>query len=290
MKGHKKQLAFFETAVKSGRLSHAYILEGIEGTGKKLFAKELARSLLCEKNRFFEECSCLACKQINEGVHPDVHIFENKEDLNIETVRSLPIITESSSYSGKWKIVIFDNVHVLSAAGADAANALLKTLEEPGENTVFFLITHKLQRVIPTILSRCQLIQFDPLSNEELTEIIGENISAEILKYSCGSVLKAQKLEAIKIVDIIKALDDKNTHALGTLLLGINNKDYFTELIDIFQIYCTDMYKSNQAPEIAFFIDYLITLRMQIDYNVNMQVILLDFFVKLSTLVKNLRR
>ena len=280
--GHHKQKAFFKNALDAGNLSHAYIFAGMEGCGKKLFAKELARALLCEEGRFFEDCACSSCRQIKETGHPDLYLFE-KEELKIETVRQVAEISGMTSYSGKWKIIIFDDAHLLATAGADAANALLKSLEEPGEKTVFFLITHRLDRMIATIQSRCLTINFDPLSEDELYYVLEELGAADKgVPYAHGSVQAAILLADMDIPALKAALDKTDKKAVAKIVLGFQDKEKLRAAVNFLIHYYTDRIKEEQKAETVSLIQYLNHFKKDLDYNVNINLSVLALSVQLN--------
>jgi len=292
MIGHNKQQTFFKQAYMSGQLSHAYLLTGPEGVGKKLFAKTFAKGLLCEHKSFFTNCECTACKQAENNMHPDYHIYEDKEEdsrdeksnLCIESVRQIAEDLTISAFSGGWRTVIIDNVHVLCLADASAANALLKTLEEPGINTVFLLITHKLDKILPTIRSRCVNMPFEPLLDCELAVVL-KNRGIEpdpILPYAAGSMSMALALTDIDVNELVSSLVDKSLDKLGRQILAMNDKNTFFAAVSVIQGYFLKIYKYTLNSEIAAFLQYMGNVLKNLAYNVNMPLLLLDFYVKLT--------
>jgi DNA polymerase-3 subunit delta' len=281
--GHRKQRQFFTNAASSGGLSHAYILHGPEGIGKKYFAKEFARGLLCEEGRFFEECGCSACRQVEGGAHPDYYLFENKEDLKIERVRDVAEISGTTSFAGKWKIIIFDDAHVLCNAGADAANALLKTLEEPGKDTIFFLITHRMDRILPTIQSRCLHVCFDGLTDEELYSILdwlGQPKDA--VPYAEGSVTAALKMAELNIPGLRSALDKGDKEGIGRIILAVNDKEKLQLVVGYAIRYFIDRYRRAGNAKTVALIQYLTQFLRELDYNVNLNLAVLSAFVAIA--------
>ncbi len=284
MIGHKKQQTFFRQAFLSGQLSHAYLLTGPEGIGKKLFAKEFAKGLLCPHKRFFAQCDCPSCLQVGNNSHPDYYVYEEKADLNIESVRQIAENASMSTYSGGWRAVIIDNVHILCQADASAANALLKTIEEPGINTVCLLVTHKLDRVLPTIQSRCVNVRFDPLSDNELLAVLkSKGIEpGTVLPYAAGSVSGAMALSAIDAGGLMSSLDSGDLGKLGMQILGMTDKDKFAAAMSAMQGYFLERYKCTRNPDIAMLLQYMDGVVKNLTYNVNMPLVLLDFYVKLA--------
>ncbi len=165
IRGHELQVAAFNRVVARGRLAHAYLFTGPSGIGKRLFAQELARALLCEaldRSRL-EACDqCPACIQSAAGTHPDLYQARRPEEsleVPIELVRELCKSFGLKSARGRGKIAILDDADDLNDA---SANCFLKTLEEPPPRSVLLLVGTSAERQLPTILSRCQVVHFRP--------------------------------------------------------------------------------------------------------------------------------
>jgi DNA polymerase-3 subunit delta' len=175
VRGHDAQIRAFERAVQRGRLAHAYLFTGPAGIGKCLFAIELAKTLLCENpppNRF-EACDhCSACVQIEAGTHADYHyagLPEGKHEWPITLMREILHAFGLKSARGHGKVAILDDADDLNE---EAANAFLKTLEEPPPRSVLILIGTSLERQLPTIVSRCQVVRFAPLPEPLVVELL----------------------------------------------------------------------------------------------------------------------
>ncbi|HEY9576078.1 MAG TPA: DNA polymerase III subunit delta' [Pseudobacillus sp.] len=143
------------------RVAHAYLLDGDPGTGKKETAFYFAKSLLCEQAGGMPCNECSNCRRIDSGNHPDVHMIE-PDGLSIKKQQIVFLQQEFSktAVESKRKIYIINHADKMTAS---AANSLLKFLEEPAADTVALLLTEQAQRMLPTILSRCQLLSFKPL-------------------------------------------------------------------------------------------------------------------------------
>ena len=286
MTGHKNQQSFFKQSFDRGRLSHAYLLTGPEGVGKKLFAKEFAKGLLCPNNSFFEQCGCNSCKQADEGVHPDYHVYEKDEEIDVDNVRRISEFTSKTAFGGGWRVVIIDNAHLLSDRRAESANALLKVLEEPGIDTVFFLVSHQLNRVLPTVKSRCVNVQFDPLSDAELAAILkNKDIAPEpLLPYAAGSVAMALTLEEIGVNKLLTSLERGEFENLGMQIFALNDTKKLSAAIHVTRSYYLSIYKRTLDPDIAVFLQYLDDTFRNINtvVNINISLVLLDFYIKLT--------
>lgn len=153
-------------SIRKNRISHAYLIQGSRGTGKKELAKLFAKTLFC-KNRFgMEPCQqCNRCKRIESGNHPDVHWIEpDGQTIKIDQIRQLQSEFIYSGLESERKVYVMIGTETLTL---NAANRLLKFLEEPNPKTTALLLTENRESIIPTILSRCQLIDLQPQPQEE---------------------------------------------------------------------------------------------------------------------------
>ena len=184
IQGHDRWIQVFADVVRQNRLGHAYLFLGPPGVGKRLFAAELAKTLLCEnRGEAFAACDrCPSCLLVDAGTHPDffaVERPEGKNELPVEVIRGLCRDFSLKSARGHGKMAILDDADDLND---EAANCFLKTLEEPPPRSVIFLIGTSRDRQLPTILSRCQLIRFAPLPEELVQELLRQQgVPAELL-------------------------------------------------------------------------------------------------------------
>jgi len=171
--GHDKQLQIIREAAANERLAHAYLFYGMEGIGKRLVALEIARSLLCPVSAPFACGECPSCKKALHGNHPDIFLFalQEAQSIKIDDIRMLQEKAVLRPFEASKKIFIVDNAEAMTR---EAANALLKTLEEPPPSSIFFLITSRYHLLPSTVLSRCQKIGFTPLAKDVLTSLLVE--------------------------------------------------------------------------------------------------------------------
>lgn len=196
--GQQHIVSTLEHAVAEGRLSHAYLFCGPRGTGKTTMARILAKALLCEKAEGVRAAgatgcnpdgTCPECTAIAEGTHPDVYELDAASRTGVDNVREEIINSVSfAPVRGSYKVYIIDEVHMLTT---QAFNALLKTLEEPPSHVIFVLCTTDPQKILETILSRCQRFDFHRISNDD---IIGR------LRYICEQEGFAFDEEALEVV------------------------------------------------------------------------------------------
>ena len=169
--GQDRVLTPLLAAARADRLHHAYLFEGPDGVGKATAARWLAQASACERAPESRPCgSCPTCRQLAAGTHPD--LIELKPDpkrasgtISVEQVRELIRRVGLRRYNARWRTVIVEPTDMLMP---QAANALLKTLEEPPEGTGFVLVTSRTSALLPTVISRCQRIRFRAVPEAEL--------------------------------------------------------------------------------------------------------------------------
>ncbi len=177
VRGHDDLIAGFRRVVARGRLGHAYLFCGPPGVGKRLFAQELARSLLCESPKgLLDPCdACPACVQIDAGTHPDFFpAARPAESLEfpIDLMRTLCGQFALKSARGRGKVIVLDDADDLNQ---ESANCFLKTLEEPPPGSLLILIGTSPERQLPTVVSRCQVVRFAPLKDD----LVGDLLEAQ---------------------------------------------------------------------------------------------------------------
>lgn len=156
-------------SITKNRISHAYLIQGERGTGKEAIATLIAKGIYCEQLTGVEPCqSCRMCKRIDSRNHPDVHWVEPEgQSIKIEQIKNLQKEFTYSSFESNQKVYIIKGADTLTL---NAANRILKFLEEPGQQTTAILLTENSHSIIPTIRSRCQLIDLKPLHPKQFQE------------------------------------------------------------------------------------------------------------------------
>jgi len=189
IKGQPKALRILKGTLKKDRVPSAILMSGERGIGKRLAALNYAKAINCLKPAGVDSCDeCISCKKTDSGLHPDVHIIEPENDeIKIESIRKLDEILSLKPFEGRKKIVLIDDSDRMNT---NAANAFLKTLEEPPDNSIIILISSGEDRLPETVRSRCVKIGFSPLPSEICKEIIsGRSVIKDInlhLRLSMG--------------------------------------------------------------------------------------------------------
>ncbi|MCW3092841.1 MAG: polymerase subunit gamma/tau [Ferruginibacter sp.] len=254
-----------KNAIRNNQLAHAFLFCGPRGVGKTTCARILAKTINCEnQTKDGEACNtCNSCVSFDAGTSLNIHELDAASNNSVDDIRSLVEQVRFAPQAGKYKVYIVDEVHMLSAS---AFNAFLKTLEEPPPYAIFILATTEKHKILPTILSRCQIFDFKRITNndtvEHLQEICDkENITAEkpalhiiaqksegcmrdslsildkIVSFTNGAVTYKNTLEHLNILDedyYFKMLDFVQQQDLGSALLmfdEINRKGFEGDLV-----------------------------------------------------------
>lgn len=227
-----------KNAIKSGHLAHAFLFCGPRGVGKTTCARILAKTINCENvSPEGEACNeCHSCKSFNEGTSMNIHELDAASNNSVDDIRSLVDQVRFAPQAGKYKVYIIDEVHMLSSS---AFNAFLKTLEEPPPYAIFILATTEKHKILPTILSRCQIFDFKRITLQDTVDHLKGIATKEgIQADETGLQLIAQKSEgcmrdALSILDKIVSFTNGEITYNNTLEhLNILDADYYFQLID----------------------------------------------------------
>lgn len=275
-------------------VKHSYIFFGVSGIGKKFAAIQFAKSLLCENPKDGLSCDrCDTCLKIEEKIHPDVIIVdydfqqqfllkqEKSTTISIEIVRYLKQFSTLTSYSGKYKIAIVDYAETLQK---EAANSLLKLLEEPSENFIIILITTSLGLLPKTVLSRCEQIRFMPLNRRVLEKILRLKLDNELV---VGSIKEVEFYEFIKKINF-----DINSMSIHNIQIFVENlmQTFDKEFIKYFFMWLVEnilvkSFRSIDKTKYEFLLEvenYIKNFR----YNIDLRMLLETFLLKVKTLCK----
>jgi DNA polymerase III subunit delta' len=175
--GHAWALDLLEHTISSGHLHHAYLFSGPSQVGKTTVALAFAQALLCETGASRPCGACRTCQRIARGRHPDVRtVTAEKSTIQIEQIRTLQAAAALSPLEGRYRVFI---VPEIERASAPAANALLKTLEEPPPKVILLLTSSRRDQVLPTVVSRCQIIALRPLPLDQVQAALEERWGAD---------------------------------------------------------------------------------------------------------------
>jgi len=205
--GQQKQIENLRTALRSGRLHHGYLFVGPDGVGKRSISLALAKAIHCAAHEDDFCGDCVNCTRIAAGNHPDVRFvgpLAGKKEISIQQIRDIEKELNLQSFTGQRKIAIFDPARLLNLS---SQNALLKTLEEPPNNSLLILIASSVGSLLPTLRSRCLQVSFAPIEPKTLADflIVAKHCSSEeannLATLSMGSVGLALNLKDNKLFE-----------------------------------------------------------------------------------------
>ncbi len=223
-------------AIESNRVAHAYIFSGVRGVGKTTAARILAKALNCVKGTTAHpDNSCASCQEITNGTSLDVLEIDAASNRGIDQIRELREMVRYAPAAARYKVVILDEAHQLTG---EAANALLKTLEEPPDRVVFILATTQPEDLVDTIKSRAQLFQFRSLTFQEISAQIARIAKAENLKIDSSAVAVLARAAEGSLRDGLSLLEQAIAYAGDSIsdaqvreLLGVVAESILDELI-----------------------------------------------------------
>ena len=276
--GHEQIKEHFTNAVQTGKISHAYILSGEAGMGRKSLAHAFALSLLCEKGLPQPCMQCHACKQVLSGNHPDlIHVTHEKPaSIGVDDIREqINDTIMVRPYSSYYKIYIVDEAEKMTV---QAQNALLKTIEEPPSYAVILLLTTNPDAFLQTILSRCVQLKLKPLRDSVVKEYLIQSLQVEesqaeiyaaFARGNLGKAIHLAESEDFKqmyeqLMKLLKGLKDGDITELLDQIKGFkdNNLD-IRECLDFMQMWYRDvlMYKTTKDINLLIFKDEFATIK-----------------------------
>ena len=284
--GQETVVNHLKTAIAESNPSHAYIICGDDGAGKKLIADRFAAGLLCDGDPEAEKpCgSCIACMQTGSGNHPDIiYVTHEKKNITVGDIRTQVVGDISvKPYSGPFKIYIIADADKMNE---EAQNALLKTLEEPPEYAVILLLAQNTGAFLQTILSRCVTLRILPLDNAVIRDYLIKKLEIPdyyaklCAAFSNGSIGRAVKYAASeqfseareKVLGIVKNITNMSQSDIATALSDMNpSKDAesslsFDDYLDLFGIWYHDVliYKATADPNKIVFLSEISDIRAQ---------------------------
>ena len=272
--GHKDIIKYIRNAVSENKVSHAYILNGERGSGKKMLANLFAATLQCEKGGPDPCSECHSCKQTESGNHPDIiHVTHEKpntisvEDIRVQVNNDILI----KPYQGPYKIYIISEADLMTP---QAQNALLKTIEEPPEYAVIFLLTENAQMLLPTITSRCVMLKLRNIKDTLIKKYLMETMKVPDYKADmCTAFAQGNMGRAIMLansehfneireeaVQLLKYIDEMDLNEIVKAIRRISAyKLEINDYLDIIMIWYRDVliYKATQDITKVVFKDQL---------------------------------
>ena len=237
--GQRALTTTLKNAIATGKLAHAYLFCGTRGTGKTTVAKILAKAVNCENQQDGSPCGeCPSCRTIASGASMNVIEIDAASNNGVDNIREIREEVTYRPTEGKYKVYIIDEVHMLSAS---AFNAFLKTLEEPPRHAIFILATTEKHKILPTILSRCQIYDFNRISVEDTVNHLSyvaakENITAEpealnVIAMKADGGMR----DALSIFDQVVSFTGGNiTYKSVIENLNVLDYEYYFRLTDCF--------------------------------------------------------
>ena len=238
--GQEALTTTLKNAIQSGRLAHAYLFCGPRGVGKTTCARIFAKTINClNPQPNGEACGeCESCKAFNEGRSYNIHELDAASNNSVEDIRVLIEQVRIPPQIGKYKVFIIDEVHMISQA---AFNAFLKTLEEPPQHAIFILATTEKHKILPTIMSRCQIYDFKRMSVNDIVGHLKHVAEQENIKVEDAALnIIAQKADggmrdALSIFDQVASFCSGNITYQQTIAnLNVLDYDYYFRLTDYF--------------------------------------------------------
>lgn len=230
-----------KNAIRNNQLAHAFLFCGPRGVGKTTCARILAKTINCTNlTPEGEACNtCNSCVSFDAGTSLNIHELDAASNNSVDDIRSLVEQVRFAPQAGKYKVYIVDEVHMLSAS---AFNAFLKTLEEPPSYAIFILATTEKHKILPTILSRCQIFDFKRITNNDTVEHLQEIVDKEGLNAEKAALqVIAQKSEgcmrdSLSILDKIVSFTNGTVTYQNTLEhLNILDEDYYFRMLEAMQ-------------------------------------------------------
>jgi DNA polymerase-3 subunit delta' len=218
--GNQRAVQIIRKEIETGRVYPAYLFTGMEGIGKRLVALNMAKALNCPNGEGDACDNCPVCQRMDKGVHPDLlQISPTGEVIKIGQIRELQRSIAFKPYEARWRVVIVDGAERMTR---ETANAFLKTLEEPPQSTTIILIATAREGLPPTVLSRCQRVTFNPLSEEEVQKVLADQLTPEEIHTRAplagGSPGRALRMDGEEVTQARGALPSALSPSVGRRL------------------------------------------------------------------------
>lgn len=270
--GHEQIKEYMKSALERHQFSHAYILTGEAGMGRKSLANAFAMALQCEAEQA-EACGeCHSCRQFLSGNHPDVIYVRHEKpgSIGVDDVRSQIVDdVEIKPYSSPYKIYIVDQAELMTV---QAQNALLKTIEEPPEYVVIFLLTTNAESFLPTIISRCTVLKLKPLYDKAIKDYLTEtlkisnhqaDVCTAFARGNLGKAIALSESESFarmqeEVLSLMKEIRNLKVYEMVARLKEIKEAGLnITDCLDFMQLWFRDilMFKATRDTSLFIFKD-----------------------------------
>jgi len=296
--GHDRQIDILSKTLECGRFPHAYLFWGPDGVGKEMTALAAAKALLCAAPIQGMACnSCPSCSKVKAGSHPDLHLLvAEKASISIKEIRALRTALSFQSFERGAKIAIIRDAFKMTR---EAGNSLLKTLEEPPEGTHIFLLSHHRNQLLPTLVSRCRSLRFGPISEATVADLLEKrgvdkekSLALAQISGGCpGAVWDVDPESHLSIEQEAAELWDKWDNLGAAELFDLSSRwASERDLIEIRFGFMEKLFlkKARAAAEngrvdsrAVNALDSLFSVRRMIDRNINVQLTLDCFFMKI---------
>lgn len=279
IKGQDDIKAHLQGAIKNKKFSHAYIISGEKDSGKKMLAEAFAQAILCEEEDIDGCGKCQTCHQVINRNHPDIHYVEHEKPktIGIDDIRTqLNNDIVIKPYSSNYKIYIVDEAELMSE---QAQNALLKTIEEPPEYGIIFLLTTSATSFLPTILSRCVLLDLKPINQEIIKKDLMTHhgmpdyqaqVCAAFSQGNFGKAIKLAESEDFKelknsMVSFVKQAASMGAFEINQIATDITSSETvdIADYMDLMTIWFKDvlLYKSTGDKNLVIYQDEIMIIK-----------------------------
>lgn len=289
--GHTKQIRFLEKSIETGKLPHGLIFAGPQYVGKRSLARYFAQKLLCEKNSNCNECG--QCKTMVSEANADYISLGSDEAIKIEQVRELIYKLSLKPYMAKYKIAVIDNAENMTV---EAQNSLLKVLEEPKSYTIIILITANPGKLLRTISSRAQKINFGLVSTTDYQHLISDKLDKEAqnlvtvlaagrpglaVRISQDEELVTKLIQTSEDYGIIESRDLASKLKLAAELADLETHE-LRQVLDFWLIKSESGLAANPTMAAAQNLRQINSARKFLDQNVNSKLLLTNLMLNLS--------
>lgn len=267
--GHEQLVWHLQSAIRQKKVSHAYLLCGEAGSGKRLIAEAFAKTLLCEDGGIRACGRCKSCRQAESGNHPDLKVVvREKASLGVKEIREqVTSDAQIKPYGSNYKVYLIDEAEKMTE---EAQNALLKTIEEPRSYAVFLILADRQELLLPTILSRCITLSLYPVAAEKIRRFLMEKrgvpdyLAESAAAFSGGLVGRAVRYaesetfleQRNEVLHLVKSVDEMTmAEVIETVKRLAAHKDSVREYLELMLLWYRDvlLFKAAKDAEVLLF-------------------------------------